>query len=179
MTQRGRMLLLAAVTVAVLFAISGRADAQVQGACQDAVIGGGLIKSSTSGGTALFGMAAGYPMPGGSLGGFFTMTDKKGGLTIKSTSVDTYVGYHCAGFDPSGGPCYDRYFSGMANVTINKQTTQMPFHVETIITPNLTAPDYVAWQPACADLGCYVSFQLVTAGLMFIVNPDTTTDGCF
>ena len=173
------MLLLAAVAGAVLCTLSGRADAQVQGACQDAVIGGGLIKSSTSGGTALFGMAAGYASVGGPLGGFFTMTDKKGGLTIKATSVDTYVGYHCAGFDPSGGPCYDRYFSGMANVTVNGQKSQMPFHVETIITPNLTAPDYVAWQPACADLGCFVSFQLVTRGLMFIINPDTLTDGCF
>ena len=179
MTRAGRRLLLAAVTAVGLCALSSVAEAQVQGACQDATVGGGIIKSSTSGGTALFGMAAGYPMPGGVLGGFFSMTDKKGGLTIKSTTVDTYVGYHCGGLDPNGGPCYDRYFSGNASVTINKQTTSMPFHVEVLATQSPLAPDYVAWQPACADLGCFVSFQLVSAGLVFVLNPDTTTEGCF
>jgi len=176
------MLFLAAVTMTVVCTLPGMATAQVvDGQCKDAIIGGGLVHSTASGGTALFGLAAGYLTPGSPLGGVLSVIDKKGGFSMKALTVDSYVGFHCAGFDPSGGPCYERSFTGMAQVTQNKVTTMRPYLVDTIITPSSTAPDYVSWVPnGCTDLNnCFISLQLVSAGLMFIWNPDTTTPGCF
>jgi len=178
MTATTRLVWLAAVVLVVLCAVpgTGRAD---DGDCRDAVIGAGTVKSSTSGGTAIFAMAGGYLTPTSPLGGFFNATDSKGGFKIKSLTVDVYEGFHCGGVDPSGGPCYDRLFGGQAKVTLNGVTTTRPYLIETIITPNSAAPDYIQWNPnGCPD-ACWISLQLVTRGLMYIWNPDTTTPGCF
>lgn len=179
MIAANRMLGLVAMFIAVVCALPVAAHAE-DGACIDGVIGGGYVTSSVSGGRALFAMAAGHLTPTSPLGGFFSVSDSKAGFKIKSLTVDDYGGYHCAGFDPNGGPCYDRWFTGQAQVVLNKTTTTRSYFIETIITPSLTAPDYIVWTPAgCTDLdNCPLRLQVVSRGLMAIWNPDMATPGC-
>ena len=185
MISANKTMVLMAVLIAVLFALPGAARAEDPNPfnpdCRDGIIGGGYVTSQVSGGKALFAIAAGYLTPNSPLGGFFSMTDTKAGLKIKSLSVDDYSGSHCGGFDPEGGPCYDRYVAGMAQVTLNGVKTTRSFSMETIITPSMSAPDYLVWIPAgCPDLNnCPLHLQVVTKGIMYIWRPDTTTPGCF
>jgi hypothetical protein len=172
------MLWLAAATVTVLWALPGAAWAD--GDCIDAISGGGSVTSSVSGGKAKFSLTAGYLTPDAPLGGFIQVGDSGADFKMKSLSVDDYGGYHCAGFDPSGGPCYERWFTGTAQIEQGKTKTTRMFIIDTIITPNSDAPDYIVWNPdGCPDPNnCFFSFQLVTKGLISITDPDMTTPGC-
>lgn len=162
---------LAAVTVVLLavFALLPASAAFAEGDCRDAIAGVGLVPSITGTSKAAFGFAVGYDTPDSSLAGFFAASDPKAGFFMKSITIDTYVGYFCTTAD--GFPCYDRVFTGLAQVRLPGFNGVRPFLVEAIdfdghgpVTPRT---DFINVNGAG-----YINVSLVNQGGVQISNPD-------
>ena len=89
-------------------------------------------------------------------------------------SIDSYVGYHCLASD--GSPCYERTFTGMAQVRWPGFSGVWPFLVDTIdyagsgpTTPNT---DYIDFNG-----GGYINVSLVNQGGIAIHNA-SPAPGC-
>jgi len=166
---------LSMLTVVLLAAVLLLApDARADGDCRDYITGVGLVPSVSGSGKAAFGFAAGYGTPISPLGGFFAAADPRVGFYMKSISIDSYVGYHCLASD--GSPCYERTFTGMAQVRWPGFSGVWPFLVDTIdyagsgpTTPNT---DYIDFNG-----GGYINVSLVNQGGIAIHNA-SPAPGC-
>ena len=166
---------LSMLTVVLLAAVLLLApDARADGDCLDYITGVGLVPSITGTGKAAFGFAVGYGTPTSPLGGFFAATDPKVGFYMRSISIDDYVGYFCATAD--GFACYERTFTGMAQVRWPGFSGVRPFLVDTIDFaghgPTTPRSDYIDFNG-----GGYINVSLVNQGGIAIHNA-SAAPGC-
>jgi hypothetical protein len=147
-------------------------DAQAQSICYDYVTGLGTMPSQTGAGKAAFGFAAGYASETAPLAGFFTVVDRRAGFSMRTLTVTQYGGFHCG--VNNGDPCWDRFFSGDAQVNTPTFSGVRPYMVEVI--------DWGADTPSTDDYihisgGGYVNVSLLNRGNISIHNA-STADGC-
>jgi len=151
------------------------------GSCADSVTGAGFVPSPTCTDAdckdkARFSFHAGWDHDFDDLKVKTTVHDEAAGVKVKALTIDSYVGYHCV---DASGLCFDRSWTGMAEVEINgvKQPT------DTCCNYLMEAIDF--GEPGkgidfihFATFGYVIAGSVLSGGNIEVHKPDDATFDC-